>query len=67
MKKYLFYFLLLVPLVVFAASTSITTSGNWNDPGIWSGGNIGDNIADDVDFFDSQVNVTIQSGDLYII
>ena len=66
-KRYLLYILLLVPLVVYAAVTTITTAGNWNDPTIWLGLNIADDFTEDADMNDSIGTVTIQNGDFYTI
>ena len=66
MKRYIFYILILVPLVVWAAVTTITSAGNWSDIGIWSAG-IADDISIDADMSNNIGIVTIQSGDNYTI
>jgi hypothetical protein len=40
MRYFLLYFLCALPCILMAQATQ-TTSGNWNVPGNWSGGNIG--------------------------
>jgi len=67
MKKNILYFFLLVPIVVWAAVTTITSGGNWNDPGIWLAGNIADNITEDANMDNNIGIVTIQNGDSYTI
>ena len=59
--------LLLIPLVVWAAVTTITASGKWSDPNIWSSGNIADDISEDVAFNNSIGEVIIQNGESYTI
>lgn len=69
MKKNIAYilFFVLLPLLVWAAVTTITMSGNWNDPLIWSSGNVADDISEDVTMNNSIGVVTIQSDESYTI
>lgn len=66
-KTYFFILLLLVPLLVFAAATTLNNNGNWSDTAIWSGGDVGDNINDVVDWNSNIGTVVIQSGEDYTI
>jgi len=65
-NKTLLFFLLL-PLVAWAAAATITNNGNWSNSGIWSGGNIADNISEDVDWDSNTGEVIIQNGESYTI
>jgi flavin reductase (DIM6/NTAB) family NADH-FMN oxidoreductase RutF len=67
MKRNIVYILLLIPIIAWAASTSLINPGNWNDSLNWSGGVIGNDITDDVDMPDNLNYIIIQSGDSYII
>jgi len=58
---------LLIPLVAWAAATSINNSGNWSNSGIWNGGNIADNITEDLAWDGNIGEVIIQSGESYVI
>lgn len=53
--------------MVWAAVSTIISSGNWNDATIWNGGNIADDISKDVEISDNTGIVTIQNGDSYVI
>jgi len=66
-RRSIFYFLLLLPLIAWAAVTTITIPGNWNDAGIWAGGNIADDISEDADINNNIGTVVIQNGDNYTI
>lgn len=52
---------------MWAAVTTITISGNWNDPGIWAGGNIADDISEEAEINNNLGTIVIQNGDNYII
>lgn len=66
MRKMLWVALLLIPLIAWAAATTITSSGNWSNTGIWSGGDIGDAVTDDVTFNNS-LTVTIQNSESFTV
>lgn len=57
--------LFIAPLVLWAAATTATSSGNWSNTAIWSGGNIADLVTEDVDFDDNIGTVTIQAGETF--
>ena len=59
--------ILLIPIVVYAAVTTIMSNGNWNDPTIWTDGNIADDISEDVQYNNSIGIVKILQGDIYTI
>ena len=67
MKKYILYIFLLIPILAWAAATTIISSGNWDDTAIWSGGNIADDIAEDADMVNNIGTATIRNGFSYII
>lgn len=55
---------------LFAVSTTlgqvrtITTTGNWSNPAIWSGGNIAATIAEDVEM-DNNTTATVQNAETF--
>jgi gliding motility-associated-like protein len=59
--------LIIVPVIVYAAVTTIISSGNWNDPANWNGGNIADNISEDLSMNNNVGTITILNGDSYTI
>jgi len=48
------------------AQNTITTDGNWNNPAIWTSGNVADNISEDV-FLNNNVDVNIGSPDSFTV
>ncbi|MCB0495573.1 MAG: HYR domain-containing protein [Cyclobacteriaceae bacterium] len=65
LKRKAVFLFILVPLVAWAAATTLTSSGNWSDPGIWSSGNIADNISEDVSMNNNIGEVVIQNGESF--
>jgi len=55
----------LIYFIAWAAITTITSSGNWSNSGIWSGGNIADDISEDVDWNSNIGEVIIQNSESY--
>ena len=55
------FILILLPLLVYAATFTISTTGNWSNTGTWSGGAL-PGTTDDVAMNNSR-SVTLQSGD----
>lgn len=45
----------------------ITNSGNWSDSSNWDGGDIGDDITEDVEMNNNTGTITIQNGESYTI
>ncbi len=62
MRLKAYWVLFFIPLLVFAAATTLTSSGDWDDSGNWDSGNIADNVSEDVDFNSNIGTVTIRSG-----
>lgn len=60
-------FLLLLPLIVWAAVTTITSSGDWSDTTNWSGGDIADDVSDDATMNNNIGEVTILNGESFTI
>ena len=58
---------LLIPLVLLAAVTTITSSGDWSDSTNWSGGVIADDISDDATMNNNIGEVTILNGESFSI
>lgn len=52
---------------MYAAITTIINPGSWDDPGIWFGGEIADNITEDVVINNNIGEITILGPDNYII
>ena len=58
----------MIPLIAWALVTTVISSGDWNDSGIWLSANIGDNIDEDVEFNNNLPGaVAVQNGDSYEI
>ena len=66
-KKHVTWLLILVPLVAWAAATTLNSSGNWDDTGIWDSGNIADMLSEDVDFDNNIGTVTVRAGFSYTV
>ncbi len=62
-RKYiaLFTFLILWPLILYAATRTVTATGNWSDTGTWLGGNIP--VSTDDVLMNSSTGVTVQAAE----
>jgi archaellum component FlaG (FlaF/FlaG flagellin family) len=67
MKKNIFWIFLLIPLIAWAAATTIESAGNWSDSSNWASSNIADSITEDVDMDNNTGTITIQNGESYTI
>ena len=67
MKAKLIFTICLTPLVIYAAISTLVSAGNWNDAGIWSAGNIADDISESVDMNNNIGEVVIQNLDSYTV
>lgn len=66
MKNSILFFMVLAPIFVFGQATTITSTGNWSDAGIWDGGNIANSSGETVSM-NSNTTVTIQSPESFTI